>query len=158
MANVKFNEARAAVAVAAMKLVGNLTSAAAAAGVSKQTIYNWISAGNADDASPEMSAFAKEFTGAAHEFEGELVKSLRANAKKGDTKAAAWLLEHGTSRWSAKQQVEHSGPDGGPVEIAATPETAAALVRQKFGEHAMQKDSGETPKDPEPIPKDPSAE
>jgi len=145
MANVKFSEPRAALAVSAMKLVGNLTSAAEAAGVSRQTIYNWLSAGRADDAEPALAQFAADFTEASHKFEADLVTALRRNALGGDTKAAAWLLEHGTSRWSAKQQLEHSGPEGGPIEIDVTPESAAALVRQKFGEHAAKSDPGETP-------------
>ncbi len=46
---------------------------------------------------------------------GEVIKGLTVGAKLGDVPAIrTWLEHHGL----LKQQLEHSGPDGGPVETS----------------------------------------
>lgn len=73
-----------------------------------------------------------------------------------DWRAAIWLLERRCSkRWGYKQSLELTGKDGGPIEtqgtLTATPEAAARLVREKFGEHARKaKDDDGSPGDTEP--------
>lgn len=53
------------------------------------------------------------------QYEGEILAQGYTKHYPPDTAAAQWwLMNRDPSRWRSKQQVEHSGPDGGPIEIA----------------------------------------
>ena len=60
---------------------------------------------------------------------GEVVEETTVDRTAPDWRAAAWMLERGPAKGQfvkAPTAVEHSGADGGPIEIAAVDATALA--------------------------------
>lgn len=94
--------------------------AAAAAGISRDTLYRWLKQG------------ARTKRGLAHEFSLAIEKAqaeaeardvtLIATAAREQWQAAAWRLERKfPDRWGRRerQTLEHVGPGGGPVQVEA---------------------------------------
>jgi len=105
------------------KIVGYLRAgayvetAAAAAGISKQTLYTWLR--RAVDENEEDPIFAK-FAAAVEEAQALAeVRDIALIGKAAETQwqAAAWRLERKSpERWGRKDRVELSGKDGGAIE------------------------------------------
>ena len=90
-------------------------TAAAAAGISKETLYSWLRRGAADEV--PFAAFAEAVEKAQALAE---MRDLALIGKAAETEwtAAAWRLERKfPSRYGRRQAVEVSGPGGGPIQI-----------------------------------------
>lgn len=94
-----------------------IETAAAAAGISKQTLYNWLS--RAADENEEDPIFAK-FAAAVEEAQALAeVRDIALIGKAAETQwqAAAWRLERKfPERYGRRDRVELSGKDGGAIE------------------------------------------
>ena len=87
----------------------SLTQFAAKIGVSKQSIYEW------DKAHPEFS-YALEIARTQCEGFWEQILQGKATGKlKGDTPMLMFWMKNRFG-WSDRQAVEHSGPEGKPIE------------------------------------------
>lgn len=81
--------------VAILKVGGYVETAAAAVGVSKQTLYNWLERGDpagAKKADEPFRAFRQQLEQARAEGEAVLVTRIQIAGQK-DWKANAWMLE-----------------------------------------------------------------
>lgn len=102
-------------------------AAAARAGVTHVTIYNWI---NED---PDFAAKVEEALG---EFEASMVDRLQEEVEEGKEgwKAAAWQLERRFPLdYGARSSVKVGGEDGGPVEVKHTIEIGES-TQERLGE------------------------
>lgn len=89
-----------------------IETAAAAAGISKQTLYSWLKAG-AREEDPLAVEFLDAYKKAEAEAEAANVNMIRTWARK-DWKAAAWMLERkNPDKWGRRDRitanVNHSG-------------------------------------------------
>lgn len=97
---------------------------AAELGVSRRVLFDWIARGEAPDAPADDELYV-QFALAVRKAEAALERKLLADmrgaaGKKGEFNRFAWILERRfQTRWSAKQRIEHSGPEGGPVSVHA---------------------------------------
>lgn len=82
--------------------------------------YAGIHAGTLCDWANDFPEFSEAITRAEDEAEaGFSIVIQRAAANEGDWKAAAWWLERRRKEdYSARQEVEHAGKDGGPIPVA----------------------------------------
>lgn len=86
-----------------------METAAAAAGVNKETLYAWLKRGNV-----EPDSIYSAFVEAVHEAQASAelrdVLTLSKAAADGDWRAAAWRLERKfPKRWGLTTKTEHSG-------------------------------------------------
>lgn len=103
----KYTEDKADAIVAAVRAGATLRLAAASAGISLDTLARWRK---------RFAAFADRLT----EAEGKAAVrplALIAEAAKRDWRAAAWLLERRFPEEYGRQRHEHTGADGGPIEV-----------------------------------------
>lgn len=91
--------------------------AAHAAGISEATYYRWLQAGAQPDAHPELREFYEAATRARARAKVDALKRVRC-AMGDEWRAAAWYLERSYPAEYGRVRVEHSGPDGGPLEFA----------------------------------------
>ena len=92
-----------------------LETAAAVAGVVKQTLHGWLR--RAAKGEPEYIAFREAVEAAQAGADSENVETIRQASKK-DWRAAAWRLERKhQKRWGTVQRHEVSGPEGKAVEV-----------------------------------------
>ena len=95
-------------------------AAAGAAGISEATYHSWR-AQACEGADPVFLEFLERTTRAREQGKVALAASIRKAANEGDWRAAAWLLERlEPEGWSLKQQLEHTGPAGGPIRTEDT--------------------------------------
>lgn len=108
-----------------------MTEAAAYAGIGQSTLYEWVNRGRAeatrlaDDPKakpdPKEAPFL-ELADMVEKARGEAwVRNLmliQRAARDGTWQAAAWFMERSApDRWGRRYQtVEHTGPEGGPVQ------------------------------------------
>lgn len=136
--------------------------ACAAAGINRRTLREWELKAE-QDPDGEYGEFVSELERVQFAAEARLqvLHHVLSTAKKlppeivselsgelADFRQRAMLpalqaqLKYGGSRpWAEIQKFEHTGKDGGPIrvaEIVATPEAAAAKLREKFGGHARR--------------------
>lgn len=132
----KLTEARKKAIVASIT-AGNFAQVAAAAnGITEQTYYNWLNRGQIDSTSddPEVSSsiFAEFFEAIKiAEAKAEVTQLRRMQTGTGWQRHAWWLERRFPKRWGAKQSLEVSGPDGGPVMVAAQEELTAFLDQRR---------------------------
>lgn len=113
-----------------VRLGNYIETAAAFAGIAKQTLYNWLRKG-----ARARSGIYKEFHDrmmvARAEAEILDMNAIMAAATKGHWEAAAWRLERRhPDHWARKDilKTEHVGADGGPIKIETqTPFTVTRL-------------------------------
>lgn len=113
-----------------LKLGNYMETAAAAAGIDARTLRKWLHRGASGDEEPYAS-FASRCREAEASAEARHVTML-VSASREDWRAAAWILSRKHSdRWGDKVQqvIEVSG--------AATPQQAARLVREAFGDKVL---------------------
>lgn len=93
-------------------------TAAAAAGISKQTFYNWLRRSKDKDASHPLRAWGKEVRKAFAHSEVFCLTVISQAAKDGTWQAAAWLNERRfPERYARKEKVEHSGDVPGKTTL-----------------------------------------
>ncbi len=102
------------------------------AGKHRTTVWRWIKAAyeavEGDTATDEDVDFCNAVKEA--EAKGVIVRLRRIQSGDPGWQGCAWIQERRYARrWGAKQQVEHTGKDGGPIEIL-TPEQKAARVQE----------------------------
>lgn len=112
--------------VAQAVAAGNyLEVAAAYAGISRDVLFRWLKEGRAST-NPDDPAkkFSDAVDAALARAEVTDVALLARHAQK-DWRAAAWRLERrAPKRWGRRDHIEHTGPDGGPIPVDATIDTA----------------------------------
>lgn len=103
--------------------MGNyIETAALLAGVSKQTFYTWVKKGHAEREAGRNGKYAR-FLDAVEKAQAEAealdLAIITKAAREGQWQAAAWRLERKfPDRWGRrKYEVEHTGKDGGPVQV-----------------------------------------
>lgn len=108
--------------------------AAAAAGVSETTLYRWLQEGAKDGAHPELREFRESLTRARAHAKVSAIATLR-RAASDDWRAAAFLLERAwPDEWGRRTRLEHTGRDGGPVEVASGGVDLSKLSDQELEE------------------------
>ena len=97
---------------------GNYYEAACGyAGVSYQSLRNWIQRGEAAKSGPYFD-FVEALTRAEAQCEVRMVAQWQA-AMPGDWRAIRDFLERRyNGRWGRKEKHELSGPDGGPISLS----------------------------------------
>ncbi len=92
-------------------------TACAAAGIDSKTLRNWLARAKRGG---DTNAIYRRFAAALEEAEAraEVVDLVTiGKAARDDWRAAAWRLSRKyPDRWGERQRLEHSGPDGGPIE------------------------------------------
>lgn len=122
--------------VAAVRAGNYIEPAAIRAGVTKDTLYEWLKRGGRAKRGIYRE-FSDALTRAEAEYEVREVAKLGEAADAGDVSARKWRLERRVpERWGPRQKNEISGPGGGPIEIAAmtmTPEERARRIEALMG-------------------------
>jgi hypothetical protein len=145
-----------ALIVEALAAGNYLETAAQYAGIAKSTLYNWLDRGRTEierlnldaDAEPNAKeAKYVEFVDAVEktraQSEVRAVALIRKAAMEGTWQAAAWYLERShPQKWGRMQKVEHSGPEGGPMQVASV---SAEDLEQKV--LALMEQQGDGPVD-----------
>ena len=112
-------------------------TAAAAAGISKVTLYNWLRRG-ADDEEP-YAEFLNAVEKAAGEADLRDLKTIRQAAQDGVWQAAAWRLER-----------RHPGQWGRrPPEVVVEPSTVVQIIDNISRCDSCSLDTGESDEDDE---------
>jgi hypothetical protein len=94
-----------------------IEAASALAGVAVRSIYNWLEKGRAGRKGDYVQ-FLRAFELARAEGEITMISAIRTAGRQ-DWRATAWILERSYQpKWSLRQQLEHSGPDGAPISGA----------------------------------------
>lgn len=93
-----------------IKLGATLEAAASSAGITRQTLYNWLERGEAEKDNPtgKDSLFLElfdEYARALGTAEEQLIKIIR-DAAKTDWRAGAWILERRFPKNYGRQQVD----------------------------------------------------
>lgn len=114
-----------------------LETAAAYAGVPRSTLHDWLRRGRkGQEPYDAFVAEVEEALGAAET--GFVVRVATAARDPRHWTAAAWWLERRfPDRWGRRDRVEHTGKDGGPIEVV----DGAAKVAAKLDELAERRRS-----------------
>jgi len=125
-------EQREAILLKAIEEGMPLKHAAMLAGISYDSLNRWRIRGESEYAPPEF----RDFCNALQRSEAIAMQRLVGrigDAGKSDWRAAAWILERRFREEFAKtQQVEHSGPQGQPIQTQTTvePEVLQRIRKQ----------------------------
>jgi hypothetical protein len=123
-----------------------METAAAVAGVSKDTLYEWLKLG----AAPGATGICKRFSDAVQRALAEGEASSVAKVLAGPWQAHAWHLERSRPQKFGRRILEVQGQDGGAVRVQLE---GGGLLTQ------LQKLAGETPTPtdaPSPDPLEPT--
>ena len=113
----------------ALRAGNYMDTAAMYAGISKQTLYNWLAKGratrekvaNGGIASYQEAKFIELIDAvekARADAEVRNVHLIQQAAQGGTWQAAAWFLERShPGKWARREKVEHSGPEGGTITL-----------------------------------------
>lgn len=110
--------------VAALRAGNYQETAAAYAGISAKTFYEWLNRGESDE--PKEEAF-RNFREAVEKAKADAevrdIALIDKAAHDGSWQAAAWKLERKfPQKWGRVNRTEISGPEGKPVEIRTSVE------------------------------------
>ena len=109
----------------------SVRAACEAAGIGTTTFYRWCSEGERDGAPEHLRAFRDGATRARAQARVAYAAIIRRAANDGDWRAAAWFLERSEpEEWAPKHKLEHSGPEGGPIQT--TEDTAGEIDPRKL--------------------------
>jgi hypothetical protein len=141
----KFDPDTAGRIITAIRAGNYLTTAAAFAGIDRQTIYRWLTEAEQDDAPPALVEFRDGVARARAEAEVRVVTAVRRGIEGGvEIERSTRRLKDGSEettvkltppnardglaflkvafsdRWNAaeRREVEVSGPGGGPVRVS----------------------------------------
>ena len=95
-------------------------TAAAFCGISKDTFYRWLRMAESEETTELLLKLSDAVKKAMAEAELRDLHVIDKAAQEGVWQAAAWRLERKyNDRWGrqSKIQLEHSGPDGKPIEV-----------------------------------------
>lgn len=109
-----------------------LETAAAAAGITRQTVRNWLKRGEVETDGP-YRVFFNSIKKAEAQGEIALLKRLKA-ANKNGWQRFAWILERRHTEHWGRRRVELSGPDGGPIGL----ETSIAMSDEDLQARILQ--------------------
>ena len=90
------------------------------AGISHQTLLNWLKIGHQPDAPPEYLEFVEAVEKAEADAEVFDIALIRQAAQGGNWQAAAWIRERkDPAKWGRRDvaKVELTGSDGGPLDF-----------------------------------------
>ena len=132
MAKTKLNPERQARIVEALTNGNYIETSARYAGITPAGMYKWINRGNeerqriADGEKPRLTEtifvdFVEAVEKARAQAEMRNVGLIQKAAMDGTWQASAWYLERSyPKRWGRSDRVEHTGADGGPVEVSVS--------------------------------------
>ena len=129
-----------------------METAAAYAGVAKDTLYAWLRKGR-----EQKRGLFREFSDAVERAMAEAeMRDVLLVAKAAETQwqAAAWRLERRTPQKWGRRVVELSGPEGSAVKVEVEGGGLLALFRRMAGE--VDESSGEPAQPAPPAPVDPA--
>ncbi|MBX2987871.1 MAG: hypothetical protein KF802_08225 [Bdellovibrionaceae bacterium] len=109
----------------AIRVGAYVETAVALAGVSKDSFYRWLRQAESDDSTPLTVKLSDAVKKALAESEKRDLDVIDKAAQEGEWTAAAWRLERKfPNKWGrqSKVQLEHTGMDGGPIEIQSMTE------------------------------------
>ncbi len=108
------------------------------AGISKATLYDYLA--RADAGQQEFADFASRVREAKAKIAQAMVSVRTKAALAGDWRAAqAWLGAHRIDE-CARERVEVSGPEGGPVQVDLRAQIAAVLAERSDGDAGIPED------------------
>lgn len=110
-------------------------TAVALAGISKDTFYRWLRQAESEDAKEITIKLSDAVKKAMAESEQRDLDVIDRAAQRGEWTAAAWRLERKfPSKWGrqAKVQLEHTGLDGGPIELQSMTESEVEARIEKL--------------------------
>lgn len=99
---------------AALKAGATQELAAMRAGIGVSTFYAWKK--KAEEGDADFKDFLDVIDSAAAEGAMKALEKITA-AMDDDWKAAAWILERRYPEMYGRQRIEHTGKDGGPIEV-----------------------------------------
>lgn len=109
----------------AIRVGAYVETAVALAGVSKDSFYRWLRQADSDDSTLMTVKLSDAVKKALAESEKRDLDVIDKAAQSGEWTAAAWRLERKfPNKWGrqSKVQLEHTGMDGGPIEIQSMTE------------------------------------
>ena len=142
MAKSKLTPERQGRIVEALTNGNYMETAARYAGITPQCLYNWINRGGeerqriTDGAKPKPAEapyvdFVEAVEKARSQAEMRNVALIQKAAMDGTWQASAWFLERSyPKRWGRSDRVEHTGADGGPVEVSVSLDELEAKVSE----------------------------
>lgn len=127
----------------ALKVIGYIgagcfiETAAAAAGLNKSTLYEWMKRAerNADDSTEELRAWKTLLDEAEANAEARAVRGIQDAGAAGAWQAYAWFLERKYhQRWGRKDTTLLGNPDGSPLTPSAADSTDRMNTEQRARE------------------------
>lgn len=109
----------------AIRVGAYVETAVALAGVSKDSFYRWLRQAESDDSTLLTVKLSDAVKKTLAESEKRDLDVIDKAAQEGEWTAAAWRLERKfPNKWGrqSKVQLEHTGMDGGPIEIQSMTE------------------------------------
>lgn len=119
----KLTPALAKKLVALVEAGNYVNVAASACGIGRQTFYDWQKRGEADLKTGTLTPFAELaelLDVAAAKAEVDAVALVRKQSKLWQA-SMTFLERRFPDRWGRRQAIEHSGPQGGPMQHAISP-------------------------------------
>jgi hypothetical protein len=116
----KFTAARCEKVISALQAGNYREVACRHAGISVQTLRNWVKLSQNPDADPAYLQFVEAMEKAEADAEVADIALIRGAAGGGQWQAAAWIRERkNPERWGRRDasKIEVSGPGGGPVDM-----------------------------------------
>jgi hypothetical protein len=115
----KLTAARQRRIIDAIRLGARRDEAAAAAGISRRSLQNWLARGELDGERGRYRDFAEAVRTAEAQAELAALRTIEKAAAGGDWRASSWLLERRfPQRWGRQTRTEVTGPGGAPVELS----------------------------------------
>jgi transposase len=153
MAKTKLNPERQARIVEALNNGNYIETAARYAAITPQAMYKWLNRGNAErqrilegeDPLPEEQIyvdFVEAVEKARSQAEMRNVGLIQKAAVDGTWQAAAWFLERSyPKRWGRSDRLEHTGADGGPMEVQVSVEQLEEKVLELLAHRGVARES-----------------
>jgi transposase len=150
MAKSKLTPERQSRIVEALTQGNYMETSARYAGITPQGMYKWLNRGNAersrindgDEPQPKENVyvdFVEAVEKARAQSEMRNVGLIQKAAVDGTWQASAWWLERSfPKRWGRSDRVEHTGADGGPLEVQVTMDELEEKVGQLLSHRSLE--------------------